>query len=105
MLPGQEFVTLVTKRFQFVEIRPLQLRRYQLTLKTRQTALRDRFWIFLPAGAFLSPLPHTRDARVRIVDLLGPLIETSSLKFSRVLTYVIMTHEHNQSMSVAFLES
>jgi len=71
------------------------------------TTSRARFWHFLGWQSLfvISANYPTRDARVRIVDLLGPLIETPSLKFSRVLTYVIMNHEHDQSMSVAFLES
>lgn len=90
-------VTVFTNPLQSVEIRAFLLRRYQLDLQKKQQTSRASFWHFsrLASLFVISANYPTRDARVRIVDRFGPLIETPSLKFSRVLTYVIMTHEHN----------
>jgi hypothetical protein len=48
----------------------------QPSLEDKATILRALPCIS-PRLLSITPLPHTRDARVRLVDLLGPLIETS----------------------------
>jgi hypothetical protein len=79
----------------------------QPSLEDKATILRALPCIS-PRLLSITPLPHTRDARVRFVDLLGPLIETSKLQafnLCRVLQNIDTAHVSSPTKFIELKES
>lgn len=90
-----DFVTALTNLFNLLRCGLSASQQSIDSLATLRCLTQATIHVALFSARSLSPLPHTRDARVRFVDLLGPLIEPSGPQPLPYVQYLNMTHVAN----------